>query len=718
MTSKLTIPGLYDTTYGYDAKGRLAAIKTNTRQTDFTYTPQGFLESITDPENHTTWYAYDAVGRMTSIARPDGSAIGFAYDKDGNMVVLATPTDVEHLFGYNKVNLNNVYQTPISGQYQYYYDRDRRLTRIHFPSGLQINNIYNTGRLTQIQTPEGNINFTYLCGTKVGSVTMGSEAITYGYDGSLVTSEALSGTLNQTLGYTYNADFNLTGFTYAGGTTSYTYDNDGLLTKAGAFTITRDAANGLPTAVAGGALSLTRAFNGYGEVNSEAFAVSSQNVTSWSLTRDNAGRIIEKTEAVGGVTSHYVYTYDPMGRLLSVVKDGVLVEQYQYNQNGTRIAEVNALRGIAGRSFTYSDEDHLLQAGSTTYQYDADGFLVTKTKGTDVTEYAYSSRGELLQVKLPDGRVIDYYHDPLGRRIAKAVNGTITEKYLWQGLTQLLAVYDGANNLLMRFEYADARMSVAMSRSGTTYYLTYDQVGSLRVVTNSAGSVIKRVDYDSFGNILNDSNPTFEIPFGFAGGLYDRDTGLVHFGFRDYDSDIGRWTAKDPIGFGGDDVDLYGYCINDPLNLIDPLGLRKLTQQEREKLVNTAKGWERTKYSSTTTKYNVGYEGAKATKGKGADCSGAVWAIYKEAGFPYRYRWSAEGMDSLCFQKATGSPEVGDVGWWQGHVAMYGGKDEKGRDMVYSARGSSDDKLFGLWPLKWFEDAKGKTTWYYYDVPD
>jgi uncharacterized protein RhaS with RHS repeats len=45
------------------------------------------------------------------------------------------------------------------------------------------------------------------------------------------------------------------------------------------------------------------------------------------------------------------------------------------------------------------------------------------------------------------------------------------------------------------------------------------------------------------------------------------------YGFRDYDPDVGRWTAKDPIGFLGGDVDLYGYCLSDPVNLIDRFGL-------------------------------------------------------------------------------------------------------------------------------------------------
>jgi RHS repeat-associated protein len=163
-------------------------------------------------------------------------------------------------------------------------------------------------------------------------------------------------------------------------------------------------------------------------------------------------------------------------------------------------------------------------------------------------------------------------HDPLGRRIAKKVNGTITEKYLWQGMTRLLTVYDGSDNLLMRFEYAYGRMPVAMTKGGATYYLTYDQVGSLRVVADAVGTVLKRIDYDSFGNIISDSNPSFAVPFGFAGGLHDRDTGLVRFGYRDYDPDTGRWTAKDPLLFLGGNVNLYEYVLNDPVDLLDPYG--------------------------------------------------------------------------------------------------------------------------------------------------
>lgn len=569
----VAVPGLDETTYAYDTRGRLTGARQNSRETSFTYNTQGFLESITGATGNTTWYDYDPAGRITQIQRPDGGAVSFAYDGNGNMRVLTNPLSIDHGFGFNSVNKRTAYHTPLSGSYSYVYDTDRRLVQTDFPSGNRINNIYGQGRLEQIQTPEGNVDLTYICGTQLSAVTKGPESIGYGYDGTLVISETLSGTLNQSTAYTYNNDFNVVGFAYAGGTEGYVYDGDGLLAAAGGFTIGRNAGNGLPESVAGGAVNVNRTFNGYGEVESQNLAVNNVSLNEWHLTRDDSGRIIQKTETVGGITSTYFYVYDPVGRLLTVTRDGGLVEEYQYGVNGTRTYEMNAPRGIAGRTFDYSDEDCLLTAGTATYDYDADGFLTTKTQAGAVTTYDYSSRGELLAVTLPDNTIVEYTYDPLGRRIAATVDGATIEKYLWQGLTRLLAVYDGADNLLMRFQYADDRMPVAMTRNNETYYLAYDPAGSLRMVSDTVGNVVKQIRYDTFGNVIDDTNPSFAMPFGFAGGLYDTQTGLIRFGLRDYDPGVGRWTAKDPIFFSGGDTDLYGYCMNDPVNFVDPEGL-------------------------------------------------------------------------------------------------------------------------------------------------
>jgi len=60
-------------------------------------------------------------------------------------------------------------------------------------------------------------------------------------------------------------------------------------------------------------------------------------------------------------------------------------------------------------------------------------------------------------------------------------------------------------------------------------------------------------------------------PFGFAGGLWDPDTKLVHFGAREYDPEVTRWTTPDPTRFAGG-FNLYGYVDNDPLNFVDRTG--------------------------------------------------------------------------------------------------------------------------------------------------
>ena len=101
-----------------------------------------------------------------------------------------------------------------------------------------------------------------------------------------------------------------------------------------------------------------------------------------------------------------------------------------------------------------------------------------------------------------------------------------------------------------------------------------DHLGSVRMVIDlSSNSVVQEIDYDEYGVVLLDSNPGFQ-PFGFAGGITDQHTNLVRFGARDYMAEVGRWTAKDPMGFGAtSSSSLYEYAGNSPTIYIDRTGL-------------------------------------------------------------------------------------------------------------------------------------------------
>ncbi len=195
--------------------------------------------------------------------------------------------------------------------------------------------------------------------------------------------------------------------------------------------------------------------------------------------------------------------------------------------------------------------------------------MATKTVGTNTTTYTYDELGNLTRVVLPSGTQIDYLIDGQNRRIGKKIGGVLTQGYLYDGQLRLVAELDGAGNLVSRFVYGTkANVPDYMIKGGVTYRIITDHLGSTRLMVDVAtGTVAQQLDYDEFGNVLTDTNPGFQ-PFGFAGGLYDSDTGLVRFGARDYDAETGRWTAKDPIRFGGGDTNLYGYVVNNTITVV------------------------------------------------------------------------------------------------------------------------------------------------------
>jgi RHS repeat-associated protein len=161
------------------------------------------------------------------------------------------------------------------------------------------------------------------------------------------------------------------------------------------------------------------------------------------------------------------------------------------------------------------------------------------------------------------------------QRTAKLINNQIEEKYLWLNLTTLLAVYDKDDNIKQRFTYIDERTPISYTdKNNNIYYLSYNHQGSLISITDTNAQTIKSIIYSTYGSIIEDTNPNINIPFGFAGGLYDKDTKLIKFGYRDYDSSIGRWITKDPIDFEGGDSNLYGYVLGDPVNFVDAEGLK------------------------------------------------------------------------------------------------------------------------------------------------
>ena len=156
------------------------------------------------------------------------------------------------------------------------------------------------------------------------------------------------------------------------------------------------------------------------------------------------------------------------------------------------------------------------------------------------------------------------------------IDGTLVQGLVYRSGLQPVAQLNGSGGISAQFVYASGRNVPDYAlRGGTLYRIITDHLGSLRlVVDTSDGSIVQRMDYDAWGRVTVDEKASGWEPlvFGFAGGIYDRDTELVRFGARDYDAEVGRWTSKDPILFGGGDSNLFAYVRSDPVNLLDPAG--------------------------------------------------------------------------------------------------------------------------------------------------
>ena len=293
------------------------------------------------------------------------------------------------------------------------------------------------------------------------------------------------------------------------------------------------------------------------------------------MRRDRDGRIVEKVERVAGEPVAWTYSYDKSGRLFEAHLDGRLICQCHYDREGRRRQDVFPLtHGPSVRNYRYGVGNRLQSAGNNSYTHDANGFRLLWNHEGAYTRYEYAPDHRLLKAtRESEGVVFEFDHDDNGQRAAKYRDGQLVEGYQWLDFLRLGVFFDG--RFAYRFLYDEGgRTPVAMEREdGLDLTLHYDQIGSLRAVADSSGRVIKEILYDPFGGVVRDTNPALRIPIGFAGGLHDRDLGFVRFGWRDYDTFTSRWTAPDPMGDAGGDPDWYGYCLDDPVNGVDPLGL-------------------------------------------------------------------------------------------------------------------------------------------------
>lgn len=572
----------------YDQRGKPVAIRRKAGEvvlsTSVEWNAAGLASAVTTPSGSRFEYAYDEAGRLLSETLPGGAILAYTYDKSGNVASLAPPGRPAHTFTYDDAGRPLSYTVPSGAGSRvatYEYDAAGRLSKSSHPDSGSIVYSYDAGgRLAEASSDAGKLAYSYDQRSGVLARLAGpAEAVlNYTWDGGLLLSEQSSGAVDARLDWRYDHNFLPIARKVNGGEeVALVYDADGLLTAAGAYTLSRDAASGRPAAFVLGGTHGWWAHDAAGDYNASAVSALDTEIYSARYERDATGRIVRKEEYFNGSPITWEYEYDLRGRLSAARRDGELYAAYAWDDNDNRTAEQ-------------------LAGGGTTAEYDSGDRLLT---GNSTAILTGDTWGNLRSVELPGSR-IDYVVDGLGRRIGRKVDGVLLQAWAYNDSLRPAAEFDAQGQVVSEFLYAGAAgPPVAMKRGGKHLLLIADQIGSIRMVVDSeSGEIVQRLDYDPFGRVLHDSNPGFQ-PFGFAGGLYDPATGLVRMGAREYDPSLGRFTSEDPRPFSGGS-NHYTYCGGDPVNLWDPLGTDPTSRASQ--VVQTADSKAIGEATSTVTK--------------------------------------------------------------------------------------------------------------------
>ncbi len=576
---EMTTPDTLPITMTYDVQGRLRTTTQGPRATIRDYGTDGLLAMVTDPLTQTTSFTRDDNGRVTQETRPDLEFTLFEYDGEDNTTGVTPADKPEHGMTYNNIELLGSYDPPAlptgPTPTTYSYDLDRMLETVVQPGPRQIDYGYDfAGRLETVTFPTGQLVRSYDPFTGQLSSIAGPNGVTvsYAHDGRLMTSMAWNGLVTGTVSWVHDSSFRVIEERVNGAfPVAFTYDDDDLLTQVGDLQINRDPESGRVVSTHVGVVDESYTSNEFGEPDTYVATANGNVLLGFTYERDDLGRITRKTENNQGVTTVFEYEYDPVGRLTRVLTGSVETERYEYDGNGNRTFSKNS----AGEfSATFDDQDRILTYGDLVFSFNENGDLLSRTDvvTADTWDFSYDALGNLKAVTLPDGTDVEYLVDGQNRRVSKLVDGAIERTWVWRSSLQIVAELDAVGLVTKRFEYAGDVAPERMVTSSGVYRLVKDRLGSVtKVVEISTGVVVQELAYDTWGRVLLDTNPDFQ-PFGYAGGLYDADTGLVRFGARDYDAELGRWTAKDPARFAGG-KNFFAYVGCNPINWRDPWGL-------------------------------------------------------------------------------------------------------------------------------------------------
>ena len=265
-----------------------------------------------------------------------------------------------------------------------------------------------------------------------------------------------------------------------------------------------------------------------------------------SFTYDDLGQVTAFNNSVNTTQTAWnpLYNFDDIGNRTNDIID----------LNGTKTYTSNLLNQIdslEAQALLYDLDGNLTNVDAWTYTWNAENRLIRATDGVTTLDFAYDYQGRLVQ-KTKAGVETIYVYDGWNR-VAKLVNGSQSETYLW-GL-DFSGSMQGAGGV------------GGLLKEGTLYPL-FDANGNILQKLSATSSVVMNVSYDPFGNIIDG---TLSGEYGFSTKPMVEDLNWYYYGFRYYDPETGRWPNRDPMGEQGG-YNLYAFVGNNGVNSFDYLG--------------------------------------------------------------------------------------------------------------------------------------------------
>lgn len=602
----------------YDKLNRLVEnIDALNQKTNYTYDSLGNLLSVVDPLGHKTENKYDARNRVIETIAPDLGSTKFTYDLSNNLASVTDPVNNKTIFAYDARDRLINETDPLGKSTQYQYDpvnnliakTDRNNRRTEFKYD-------DINRLTQ-ETWVGTdqvINYSYDKASNQTAVVDKYSALTYSHDSrDRILSVDNLGTPNTPhvlLTYTYDDVSNpltltdtINGLT--GGTNSYTYDALNRLIKL------TQTGNGVSDK------RVDFNYNAFGQstsVNRYANLAGTQLVAATSYTYDNLGRLNSLTHNNASKNlAFYNFAYNPTSRISQITDiDGItnytydqrnqLIEanhtnannpdeSYSYDANGNRISS-----SIHGDDYQTGAGNRLVSDGIYNYEYDNEGNLSRRTEilTGNLREFQWDYRNRLVAVIDKDNvgnqiQQVDFTYDVFDRRIAKAVDTNLQDTvpavvthFIYEGGEVHLEFVDkdgisSVNQPVLDKRYLHSfevdQVLAQEEANGNVFWHLGDKLGTVRDLVDIGGNLVNHLTYDSFGNVIAQTNSTVHNRYQFTGREFDSETGLYYYRARYYNSGTGNFISNDPIGFASGDVNLYIYVRNDTINSLDPTGL-------------------------------------------------------------------------------------------------------------------------------------------------